>query len=272
VYASGMCVTVSMLASGSKGNCAFVASSHTKILIDAGISCRETFKRMKSLDEDPQALAAILITHEHTDHVYGLATLAKKLRIPIFMTGATHAAWTQAMRALNGEKPQLHKLERFESGHPFQIGDIEVKPFTIPHDAADPVGFTFRIEGSKVSVATDLGYLPFNVRDHLRGSDVLIMESNHDVEMLRGGPYPWSVKQRVASNVGHLSNEKLADFFAGDYDNYAAFVVLAHLSEQNNHPEIARRGAERALAERGGLFQNRVLVAVQSEVLPPIQL
>jgi phosphoribosyl 1,2-cyclic phosphodiesterase len=126
-------------------------------------------------------------------------------------------------------------------------------------------------------VATDLGYLPVNVRDHLRGSDILVMESNHDVEMLRGGSYPWSVKQRVASNVGHLSNLKLADFFINDYDNGAAFVVLAHLSEQNNHPEIARREAERALAERGGLFQNRlfqnrVLVAMQSEVLPPIRM
>ena len=108
-----------------------------------------------------------------------------------------------------------------------------------------------------MSVATDLGYLPANVRDHLRGSDVLIIESNHDVEMLRGGSYPWAVKQRVASNVGHLSNEKLADFFTGDYDNNAAFVVLAHLSEQNNHPEIARREAEKALGERGGLFQDR---------------
>jgi phosphoribosyl 1,2-cyclic phosphodiesterase len=267
-----MCVTVSMLASGSKGNCVFVASARTRILVDAGISCRETFKRMKVLGVDPQSLSAILITHEHSDHVYGLATLAKKLRIPIFMTGATHVAWARAMRTVNDQRPQLEKFERFESGHRFQVGDIEVKPFTIPHDAADPVGFTFRVEGAKVSVATDLGYLPVNVRDHLRGSDILIVESNHDVEMLRGGPYPWQVKQRVASNVGHLSNEKLADFLTGDYDNHAAFVVLAHLSEQNNHPEIARREAEKALAERGGLFQNQVLVAVQSEVLPPIQL
>ncbi len=267
-----MCVSVSMLASGSRGNCAFVASAHTRILVDVGMSCRETFKRMKSLGEDPASLSAILITHEHSDHVYGLAVLAKKLRIPIFMTERTHAAWARAMRNEKGERPQLEKLERFEAGHRFQVGDIEVKPFTIPHDAADPVGFTFRVEGAKVSIATDLGFLPVNVRDHLRGSDILVMESNHDVEMLRGGSYPWSVKQRVASNVGHLSNRKLADFFAGDYDNNAAFVVLAHLSEQNNHPEIARREAERALAERGGLFQNRVLVATQNEVLPAIRL
>jgi phosphoribosyl 1,2-cyclic phosphodiesterase len=267
-----MCVSVSMLASGSRGNCALVCSTRTRILLDAGISCRETFKRMKSLGGSPQSLSAILITHEHSDHVYGLATLAKKLHIPVFMTAGTHSAWARAMRVINGERPQIEKLERFESGHHFQIGDIEIKPFTIPHDAADPVGFTFRAEGIKVSFATDLGYLPINVRDHLRGSDILIMESNHDVDMLRGGPYPWSVKQRVASNLGHLSNGKLADFFAGDYDNNAAFVVLAHLSEQNNHPEIARREAEKALAERGGLFQNRVVVAMQSEALPPIQL
>ncbi len=267
-----MSVSVSMLASGSQGNCAFVASTRTRILVDAGISCREIFKRLRLLGEDPHSIAAVLITHEHSDHVYGLLTLAKKLRVPIFLTAATHAAWSRALRYEKGQRPQLEKLEKFESGHRFQIGDIEIKPFTIPHDAADPVGFAFRVEGIKISLATDLGYVPVNVRDHLRGSDILIMESNHDVEMLRGGPYPWVVKQRVASNVGHLSNAKLADFFSGDYDNNAAFVVLAHLSEQNNHPEIARREAERALAQRGGLFNNRVLVATQSEAMPPIQL
>jgi phosphoribosyl 1,2-cyclic phosphodiesterase len=261
-----------MLASGSRGNCAIVSSSRTKILVDAGISCRETFKRMKAQGDDPHSLAAILITHEHCDHIYGLATLGKKLRIPVFMTGATHQAWTRALRNEKGEKPQLEKFERFESGHRFQVGDIEVKPFTIPHDAADPVGFTFRAEGIKVGVATDLGYLPVSVRDHLRGCDVLVLESNHDLEMLRVGPYPWSVKQRVMSRVGHLSNDALADFFSGDYDNSAAFVVLAQLSEHNNHPEIARREAEKALAARGGLFQNRVLLASQTEALEPIRL
>jgi phosphoribosyl 1,2-cyclic phosphodiesterase len=267
-----MCVTVSLLASGSRGNCAFVSSTRTKILVDAGVSCRETFKRLKSLGENPQSLSAILITHEHTDHIYGLATLAKKLRIPVFMTAATHTAWFRAMRVVNGARPHIEKLERFDAGHGFQVGDIEVKPFTIPHDAADPVGFTFRVEGTKVSIATDLGYLPANVRDQMRKSDILVIESNHDVEMLRGGSYPWVVKQRVASNVGHLSNARLAEFLARDYDNSAAFVVLAHLSEQNNHPEIARREAENALAMRGGLFPNRLAVASQSEVLPPIQL
>jgi phosphoribosyl 1,2-cyclic phosphodiesterase len=265
-----MGVTVSMLASGSRGNCAIVASTHTRILVDAGISCRETFKRMKALGQDPHSLSAILITHEHSDHVYGLSTLAKKLRIPVFMTGATHQGWARAVRDESGERPNLERLERFESGYSFQVGDIAVRPFTIPHDAADPVGFTFRAEGAKVGLATDLGYLPASVRDHLRGCDVLILESNHDLEMLRVGPYPWSVKQRVMSRVGHLSNDALADFFVNDYDNSATFVVLAHLSEQNNLPELARRAAERALSTRGGLFQNRVLLASQIEALEPI--
>jgi phosphoribosyl 1,2-cyclic phosphodiesterase len=267
-----MSVSVSMLASGSRGNSAVVASACTKILVDAGISCRETCKRLKTLGEDPHDLAAILVTHEHSDHVYGLATLAKRLRIPVFMTGATHQAWSRAVRNASGEKPQLEKLERFESGRGFQVGDIAVQPFTIPHDAADPVGFTFRAAGIKIGIATDLGYLPVSVRDHLRGCDVLVMESNHDLEMLRVGPYPWSVKQRVMSRVGHLSNDALADFLTNDYDNSAAFVVLAHLSEQNNHPEIARREAEKALASRGGLFQNPVLLASQTEALAPIRL
>jgi phosphoribosyl 1,2-cyclic phosphodiesterase len=267
-----MSMTVTMLASGSRGNCAVVASARTKILVDAGVSGRETFKRLKALGDDAHSLSAILITHEHSDHIYGLATLAKRLRLPVFMTGATHQAWARAMRDANGERPQLEKLERFESGHRFQVGDIEVKPFTIPHDAADPVGFTFRAEGVKVGFATDLGYIPASVRDHLRGCDVLVMESNHDLEMLRGGPYPWSVKQRVMSRVGHLSNEALADFFSNDYDNSATFVVLAHLSQENNHPEIARRQAEKALSMRGGLFCNRLLLASQSEALEPIRL
>jgi phosphoribosyl 1,2-cyclic phosphodiesterase len=268
---AGMGVSVSMLASGSRGNCAVVASSTTKILVDAGISCRETFKRLKSLGEDPHSLSAILITHEHSDHIYGLATLAKKLRIPVFMTGATHQAWARAMRNENGERPQLEKLERFESGHSFQVGDIAVKPFTIPHDAADPVGFTFKAEGIKVGIATDLGYVPVSVRDHLRGCDVLVMESNHDVEMLRVGPYPWSVKQRVMSRVGHLSNDALADFLTGDYDGSASFLVLGHLSEQNNHPELARRCAERALGARSDLWRNRLLLASQTQPLPAIR-
>src|SRR6266576_6510727 len=266
-----MGVSVAVLASGSHGNTAVVQTSKTKILVDAGISCRETFKRLKALDEDPRSLSAILITHEHSDHVYGLWTLAKKLKLPVFMTGATHLMWARALRDENGVRPTLERLEVFASGKRFQVGDIEVTPFTIPHDAADPVGFTFRAEGVKIGFATDLGYMPVSVRDHLRGCDILVIESNHDLEKLRTGPYPWSDKQRVMSRVGHLSNDALAQFFSSDYDGGAAYVVLAHLSVQNNHPEIARAAAEYALRERQGLWQNRVLLASQSDFLEPIR-
>lgn len=267
-----MGVSVSLLASGSRGNCAMVASSTTRILVDAGISCRETMKRLPALGESPTQLSAILITHEHSDHILGLQRLATKLNVPVFLTEGTQHAWTRTLRDEEGKLPSLPKVERFASGHSFQIGDIAVTPFTIPHDAADPVGFTFRVDGVKVGLATDLGYMPVSVRDHLRGCDVLVIESNHDVEMLRGGPYPWSVKQRVMSRVGHLSNDALAEFFTSDYDGEAAYVILAHLSEQNNHPEVARAAAEHALRGRQGLWSNRVLLATQSEVLEPVRL
>jgi phosphoribosyl 1,2-cyclic phosphodiesterase len=267
-----MGVSVSVLASGSRGNSAVICSSNTRILVDAGISCRETFRRMRAAGDDPHALSAILITHEHSDHVSGLLVLARKLNVPVFMTAATHQAWARAVRDAVGERPQLAKLEEFSSGRSFHIGDIAVTPFTVPHDAVDPVGLTFRIEGVKVAFVTDLGYLPPNVCDRLRGCDVLLIESNHDLEMLRGGPYPWSVKQRVMSRVGHLSNEVLAEFFSNDYDGSASYIVLAHLSEQNNHPELARGAAEKALGSRQTLLHNRVMLAAQSEPMEAIRL
>ena len=267
-----MGVSVSVLASGSRGNCAVVASASTRILVDAGISCRETFKRLKASGSDPRALSAILITHEHNDHVFGLATLAKKLSIPVFMTGGTHQFWAKSIRDATGGRPELNKLETFSSGHSFQIGDIAVTPFTIPHDAADPVGFTFRSEGVKIGLATDLGYVPASVCNHLQGCDLLMLEANHDVEMLRVGPYPWVVKQRVMSRVGHLSNDALAEFFANNYDGSASYLVLAHLSEQNNHPELARQAVEKALGSRRTLLQNRVLLARQAEPMEAIWL
>jgi phosphoribosyl 1,2-cyclic phosphodiesterase len=267
-----MGVSVSVLASGSRGNSAIVASSRAKILVDAGISCRETVKRMRAAGDDPRTLSAILITHEHSDHIYGLAVLARKFRVPVFMTEATHQAWARSLRDDSGESPQLARLEIFSAGRCFQVGDVEVSPFTIPHDAADPVGLTFRAEGIKVGIATDLGYMPPNVCDRLRGCDVLVVESNHDLEMLRVGPYPWSVKQRVGSPTGHLSNGKLAKFFSTEYDGTASYIVLAHISEHNNHPELARGTAEKALGLRQTLLHNRVMVAKQSEPMEAIQL
>lgn len=273
-------VRMTVLASGSRGNTAVLSSSGTSILIDVGISCRETLRRMRSAGEDPAQLSAIVITHEHSDHVSGLGVLARKLKIPVYITGHTRQEWQRWVRgpvtrqaALyeDDDKAHLDRCEHFRAGERFTIGDIEVLPFTIPHDAADPVGFVFRTEGVKIGMATDLGYMPASVKIHLRGCDALVLESNHDLEMLRGGPYPWSVKQRVMSRVGHLSNDSLAEFFSTDYDGGAAFLVLAHLSEANNHPELARQAAERALGGRLNLIQNRLVLASQNEPMEAIR-
>jgi hypothetical protein len=164
----------------------------------------------------------------------------------------------------------LPALEYFQAGQPFQIGDIAVSPFTIPHDAADPVGFVFQAEGVRMAFATDLGYIPPNVKAQLQGLDLLLLESNHDLEMLRDGPYPWPVKQRVLSRVGHLSNEAAAQFLEQDYDGQAAYVILAHLSESNNLPELARLAAQRALEGRPSLLANKLLLADQHQPLSSI--
>jgi phosphoribosyl 1,2-cyclic phosphodiesterase len=164
----------------------------------------------------------------------------------------------------------LPTVEYFKAGEPFQIGDIAVSPFTIPHDAIDPVGFVFQAEGVRMALATDLGYIPPNVKAQLRGVDLLMLESNHDLEMLRDGPYPWQIKQRVLSRVGHLSNDAAAEFLEASYDGQATYVILGHISESNNLPDLARVTAERALVNRASLLANRLMLAGQHEPLAPI--
>ncbi len=316
-------VRMTVLASGSKGNSTVVSSARTRILVDAGMSCREIFKRMRSVGENPETLDAILITHEHQDHVQGLQVTARKLGIPVYFTEATHRAWMRWMTPrkrltyaewltqrqeeaarkkaeaeANAAVPEadtenpfyreaelaecaaeeeelkttekteadpcaLPGVEYFRAGTHFSIGDIAISSFTIPHDAVDPVGFVFQAEGIRIGLATDLGYMPPNVSLQLRGCDILMLESNHDLEMLRDGPYPWSVKQRVMSRVGHLSNDAAAKFLESHYDGKASYVVLAHLSESNNLPELARVAAERALRDRMSLLGNRLVLAEQ---------
>jgi phosphoribosyl 1,2-cyclic phosphodiesterase len=234
-----------VLASGSSGNAALVATENTRILVDAGLSMRELGKRLAAIGEDLKRIDAILITHEHSDHVSGLPVLArgKHLRASIYMTRLTAPTieWGES-------RP---RLEPFQAGASFQIGDIEVQSFSIPHDAVDPVGFTFEAEGVRIGIATDLGYIPESIKFHLRRTDLLLLEANHDLDMLKVGPYPWSVKQRVMSRVGHLSNLVMSDFLMQDLGSTTATLVLGHLSEQNNHPEIVRLVASQALESRG---------------------
>ena len=369
-YAPGM-VRMTVLASGSRGNSTVVASATTRILVDAGLSCRELLKRMQAAGEDASTLDAILITHEHQDHVQGLAVTARKLGIPVYWTEPTHRAWvrwitprrrityaewlaqrqaaghrgravedgapgsglrandsgqriadsgqkserpadgqredgehpengereasvgvagrvgmepdaeelaaaeealTEAAREPEKDPASLPRVEYFRAGSRFRIADIAIAPFTIPHDAIDPVGFVFEAEGVRIGLATDLGYMPSNVIVQLHGCDVLMLESNHDLEMLRDGPYPWAVKQRVMSRVGHLSNDAAAEYLAKGYDGQATYVVLAHLSENNNLPELARIAAERALRDRMSLLANRLLLAAQDRPMETLSL
>jgi phosphoribosyl 1,2-cyclic phosphodiesterase len=346
---------MTVLASGSKGNATIIAAGSTRILVDAGLSCKELMRRMAQTGEDPEALNAILITHEHLDHVAGLSVLARRLKIPVFFTEQTHRAWVRMLtprttmsyakwldmmqrekeaRAVDTAaahapahtfaaasnalmdnpdaltdnpdvliddpmeiaapepsdpdlQPEaeeaiapkakadlafLPALEYFRAGHAFSIGDIDINPFTIPHDAADPCGFVFhaRAESIRMAIATDLGYIPPNVKMALKNVDVLLLESNHDLEMLKDGPYPWSVKQRVLSRVGHLSNTAAAEFLLRDYDGGAHTIVLGHLSEQNNLPELARLAAEQAIGDRLSLLGNRIILAAQDAPLESI--
>src|ERR1700690_1401150 len=166
-----------------------------------------------------------------------------------------------------GPVQKMERVEHIHAGERFQIGDIEINPFAIPHDAADPVGYAFRMNGTKVAIVTDLGYLPELVKQHLRECDCLILESNHDLDMLKVGPYPWHIKQRVMSRTGHLSNHTVSEFFADPegFDGRARYVVLAHLSENNNNPDVARISAEEALNRRRGstAFSGELIVASQ---------
>lgn len=228
-----------------------MATRRTRLLIDAGLSAREIERRLAAAGERLDRLDAILVTHEHGDHVAGLPVLARKLGRPVFLSEQTAPAicW-------NGEPPPV---ELFRAGARWRIGDIEVTSFSVPHDAADPVGFCLDAGGHKIAIVTDLGYIPDSIRFQIRGAELLVLESNHDLEMLKVGPYPWPVKQRVMGRQGHLSNDAVAQFIRRHLEPCTRTLVLGHLSEHNNHPDLVRLVAGDALRSRG--LPTRLVVA-----------
>lgn len=245
-----------MLGSGSRGNATFVATGRVRLLIDCGLSFKALRERLQAIGEDPDRLDAVLITHEHTDHVSGLQALLKKHSVEAYMSCGTIDGSRVDALEMNGSV-----IVPVVQGRAYPIGDVVVEVFAVPHDAEEPVAYSVHHNGVKVTQLTDLGWIPDHVSDSLKGSDVLILEANHDLDMLRMGPYPWTLKERLMGRRGHLSNEAVARFLDQSFDGKARHIVLAHLSSSNNHPELARKTALDVLRDRG--CETRVSLASQ---------
>ena len=232
-------LSICVLASGSKGNAIYISDGACSILLDAGLSGKAVELRMRERDLDPAALTAILVSHEHSDHIQGVGVLSRRYRLPVYIARNTLKAAPQLGR--------LHVVKHFECGHGFFIGRLSIHPFSTSHDAADPVGFTFQRNGDKIGVATDLGIVTAMVKEHLKECALLVLEANHDPDMLINGPYPWPLKQRIKGRSGHLSNhDSMALLSEIQHDNLK-HVVLAHLSEINNTPETAYQTVGKAI-------------------------
>lgn len=247
-----------MLGSGSGGNCTLVEGQRGRLLIDCGLSARQTARRLEQVGCDPRSIAAVLVSHEHADHVAGAAGFSRRFGTPIHTTAAT----ARASRLAAGE---VAGLVETMPGEPFMVGDLEVSPFSVPHDAADNVGFVVECAGSRLGYATDLGHATRLVMERMRECDVLVTEANHDAVMLKTGPYPWSVKQRILSRHGHLSNDETAALVASVAGDRTRHLLLAHLSAINNTPELALASCRGAL-EAAGRSRVRVQVTHQHRV------
>ncbi|SNB45584.1 MBL fold metallo-hydrolase [Geobacter sp. DSM 9736] len=249
---------VCLLASGSKGNAIFVETGDTRLLVDAGLSAREITSRLAQIGVCGEDLDAILISHEHSDHTRGAGTLARKYKVPLFISYPT---CRESERVLGGKAPRVE----FESGYTFGLKDIQVDPFPITHDACDPVGFLIESSEGRIGIATDLGCVTALVREKLKNSRMLVIESNHDEEMLIKGPYPWHLKQRIKSRHGHLSNIDSVTLLDDLIHPGLEAVFLAHLSEVNNDPAVALGVAEAFLSGQS-ICSPRLVVGNQYRV------
>lgn len=237
-------MTLTTLASGSSGNCLLLSAGGTHLLVDAGISARRISQALGGLGLTPDGLAGILITHEHSDHISGLATLTKYHAVPIYTATPTGRQLTYRIPFLE------ERIHTVEAGLPFAAGDVEVTPFPTLHDAACPMGYAFSDGARKAAVVTDLGAVTSVVREAIRGAQLLVAEANHDLDMLRSGSYPYPLKARILGDHGHLSNAACADLCAEAADWGVRQVVLAHLSQENNTPRLALDAVTSALAGR----------------------
>ncbi|MGD2124724.1 MAG: MBL fold metallo-hydrolase [Desulfobacteraceae bacterium] len=254
----------SVLASGSSGNACYVETAQARILIDAGLSCRELISRLKLIEVDPETLDALIITHEHLDHIKGAGPLSRLLDIPVYINGST---LRKGIRVLGN----LSKPVTVRTGQTFVINGLAIETFTKCHDAADPMGILIASEGVRLGLITDLGRSTRLVEDRLSGCHALILEFNHDERMLEEGPYPLEVKRRIKGPDGHLSNQQAAELATAVCDDKLDLVMLAHLSAQNNLPEKALGALSNALM-RSGRVNTRILMSHQEYPAPVITL
>ena len=240
-------ITFLTLFSGSSGNAVYLSTDEGAVMIDCGMSGRQVLEAMRLAGLDPAGLRALLITHEHSDHVKGAGVLSRRLGIPIYATPGTWAG----MEACVGEVAARNRIE-IAAGESFYLNDMEISPFSIPHDANDPVGYRVFLRSASVAVATDLGYFSHTVEDAVTGADIVLLESNHDPELLRQNPhYPARLKTRILGKKGHLSNDSGADAAVRLAETGTRHLLLGHLSGENNTPELAYRTAHTALCEAG---------------------
>lgn len=253
-----------VLASGSKGNSVLVCSPKTRILVDAGTTCKELTRRLAKTSIDAKSLDGVVITHEHNDHVSAAGVLSRKFDLPVYMTRGT-------VENLPPNIGQFASLRLFSTGMPFTLGDLRIHPFATSHDAREPAGFMIEHEESRLGICTDLGIATNLVKVRLQGCHGLVIEANHDVRKLMEGPYPFFLKQRIKSSHGHLSNEEACDLLESVHHNEMRCVVFAHLSETNNHPELVVESSQR-LRQSKKWECVRFEVAQQDDVSPQIEL
>ena len=258
-----------VLGSGSTGNSVLICTEKTKVLVDAGLSAKETLRRLMLVGVDFNDLDGILITHEHGDHAGGLRVLLKTVGCAVYMSDATKNAYLREKANKMNDEPQKradalkNRTVEIESSRDFCIGDIDFEPFSVPHDAADNFGFAAKNKGVKIATVMDLGYFTTLVKEKLRNCDGIIIESNHCRDMLKTcAIYSWELKQRILSRTGHLSNEDLSDWLTNDFDGSAGNIVLAHLSQQANEPHLARLMAQTALQMRAPLFKAETNITI----------
>lgn len=266
-----------VLGSGSTGNAVLISSETTNVLVDAGMSAREILRRLGEVGVAAEQIDGVLITHEHGDHAGGLRVLMGSLSCPVFISKATEDAFFDTKAGgKNGDSESSKrraalkdKTEEIESTREFRIGDIDFEPFSVPHDAADNFGFVAKRDGVKVATLMDFGHITTLIKEKLMGCDAIIVESNHSRDMLRAcSVYTWELKQRIMSRTGHLSNEDLSDWLTNDFDGSARHIILAHLSQRANEPNLARLTAEVALQMRAPLFKAETKISISNNKQP----